>query len=391
MFFRKLIVIVFVLLAFAQPDARAQAPELPPQPTRVLVARGGQLVSVGTPLEAFEFGDASIWFRTGEAAIFPEYSINNLQLERLANCIEHLNTYIDSVTIVAFSPQERREGSSGAFSSGALSTAAGTLSQRRASALHQYLLETWPAVDFGSVREVAMVAVPAAKAGDETWLDNTATVVFHYRHTTSASDGASRHTAIAVPFESLETGETIVSAQASTKSDAARLIPLAAFSTNLLFDAVTAVNVAMEFPIARQLTFRIEGIFPWWTWNNDSNAFQVNHLNLGTRYWFGGNVFKGWYGTLGVGAGRFDIEPKKKGWRGWEGMLSVGGGYSVPVSDHVFFDFGLGLGPMLTRFDKYEEVAPGMRSVTDPDKRYLILGPTDLHISIIYLFTRTAR
>ena len=169
-----------------------------------------------------------------------------------------------------------------------------------------------------------------------------------------------------------------------------RSVPVAAFSTNILFDLATAVNLALEFPVAKLWTLKLEGVFPWWTWNDKANAFQINHLNLGTRYWLSGQSFRGWYGTAGIGAGRFDIQPKTKGWRGWEAMVSLGGGYSLPVTEHIFFDFGLGLGPIYTQYDKYEEVAPGLRAITDPGKRNLILGPTDLHVSLIFLFTRSA-
>ncbi|MBR1539400.1 MAG: DUF3575 domain-containing protein, partial [Bacteroidales bacterium] len=112
------------------------------------------------------------------------------------------------------------------------------------------------------------------------------------------------------------------------------LEPVAAFSTNLLFDAVTAINLAFEYPLSDAWTMRVEGIFPWWTWNNQANAFQINHLNLGLRYWLGGLSFTGWHTDAGLGGGRYDIEPSSAGFRGWEGMVSLGGGYALPLSDH---------------------------------------------------------
>lgn len=166
------------------------------------------------------------------------------------------------------------------------------------------------------------------------------------------------------------------------------LEPVAAFSTNLLYDAVTAINLAMEFPLSERLTGKIEGIFPWWTWNDKSNAFQVNHLNLLLQYWPAGQVFQGWHAGGGLGIGRYDIEPRTKGIRGWEAMVTLGGGYALPLSDHFILDFGLGLGSMYSHFDRYEELSPGMRAITEPDKQYLWFGPTDLHLSLIYLFTR---
>ena len=176
--------------------------------------------------------------------------------------------------------------------------------------------------------------------------------------------------------------------QSSTTPFLEGQVPVAAFSTNLLFDAVTAVNFAMELPLADRFTMKVEGIFPWWTWNDQANAFQINHGNIGVRYWFGEREFKGWYGGGALGIGRYDIEPRTNGWRGWEGMVTLGGGYAVPLSDHFVLDLGLGLGSMYTKFDKYEEITEGFRAVTEADKQYLFFGPTDLHISLIYVFTR---
>lgn len=166
--------------------------------------------------------------------------------------------------------------------------------------------------------------------------------------------------------------------------------PFLAVSTNGAFDAVTAVNLAAEVRLSPQFTLKAEGIFPWWTWNNGEQAFQVNHLNLGFRYWFGGQPFKGWYGNTSLGIGRYDVQPRSIGWRGRESMVTMGGGYAVPLGGRVVLDFGLGLGSMLTRYDRYEW-ADGMRKVTDVGRYYLYLGPTDVHISVVYLFSRPRR
>ena len=166
--------------------------------------------------------------------------------------------------------------------------------------------------------------------------------------------------------------------------------PFVAVSTNVAFDAATAINLAAEVRLASQFTLQAEGLFPWWTWNNKQQAFQASHLNLGVRYWFGGQPFKGWYGNTNLGIGRYDVQPWNVGWRGRETMVTMGGGYAVPLGSRVVLDFGLGLGSMFTRFDRYEW-ADGMRKVTDVGKQYLYLGPTDIHISVLYLFSRSRR
>lgn len=162
--------------------------------------------------------------------------------------------------------------------------------------------------------------------------------------------------------------------------------PIVGLSTNVLFDALTALNVGVEIPFGNQWDLHAELIFPWWSWNGGSRAFQVNHASLALRRWFEPSHFNGWYLSFLAGGGRYDIQFTKDGWRGYEFMGGFGGGYSLPLSQKWVLDFGLGVGAMYTKLDQYEEYVEGSRAITNAGRNLLLLGPSDLHISLIYLF-----
>lgn len=63
---------------------------------------------------------------------------------------------------------------------------------------------------------------------------------------------------------------------------------IAALKTNLLYDAVTALNVEVEVPIGERWSVAVEDVFPWWTGGPHDNkyAFQMWEIGVEPRYWF---------------------------------------------------------------------------------------------------------
>lgn len=58
--------------------------------------------------------------------------------------------------------------------------------------------------------------------------------------------------------------------------------------SNLLYDAVTAVNFEFEVPIGERWSVAVEDVFPWWTGGPHDNkyAFQMWEIGVEPRYWF---------------------------------------------------------------------------------------------------------
>lgn len=82
-----------------------------------------------------------------------------------------------------------------------------------------------------------------------------------------------------------------------------------ALKTNLLYDAVTALNFEIEVPIGKRWSIMWEDVFPWW---ETGNKYCFQHWEMGgeLRYWF-----KPWdvYGTeklLGFFAGVYGMSAK---------------------------------------------------------------------------------
>lgn len=65
-------------------------------------------------------------------------------------------------------------------------------------------------------------------------------------------------------------------------------VTIAAIKTNLLYDAVSAVNFEVEVPIGNKWSVMAENVCPWWTWGRNKNqyAFQMWEIGVEPRWWF---------------------------------------------------------------------------------------------------------
>ena len=133
-----------------------------------------------------------------------------------------------------------------------------------------------------------------------------------------------------------------------------------AVKTNLLFDAVTALNVELEVPVGDSWSVAGEYIFPWWLNEKKQNCFQLISGSLELRRWLGYrdeyNRLTGWFGGLFIGGGYFDLERDKKGYQG-ESYLMTGlsGGYAHEISRDGKWrmEYSLGLGYMTAKYREY--------------------------------------
>lgn len=134
-----------------------------------------------------------------------------------------------------------------------------------------------------------------------------------------------------------------------------------AFKSNLLLDAIGALNIAVEVPIRNN--FSVVGDFAYSYWRTPKNlhAFQTLQYGLEGRYWFGvsdrkktknkewDKPLRGWNVALyGILCTRYDAQ-WNDGYQG-DGFWSAGvaGGYALPVSRNLTFEFSLGLGYIYT-------------------------------------------
>lgn len=68
-----------------------------------------------------------------------------------------------------------------------------------------------------------------------------------------------------------------------------------AVKTNLLYDAVTALNAEVEFPVGKNFSVMVEDVFPWWSWgpNGKKYCFQIWSMGIEPRWWFARDDRKG--------------------------------------------------------------------------------------------------
>lgn len=184
-------------------------------------------------------------------------------------------------------------------------------------------------------------------------------------------------------------------------------VPLLGVSTNLLYDATyiphygfTSIpSVSVEYyPYNGRTTFGADVEWPMWQHWDTHKFMQINNITLWVKRYFKQNVhlYKGPYLLGSLNAVRYGIGFDDKGWIG-EGLGgSVGIGYKKYFgSSRFFFDTGLALGVLWSRYDPYiwGNEATGWyyydylgkpEDFKERSKRLLWFGPTRLYFSIGY-------
>ncbi len=179
--------------------------------------------------------------------------------------------------------------------------------------------------------------------------------------------------------------------------------PLLAIKSNLLYDAMSIINLEAEIPIYDRWSVLGEIIFPWWTMNNrevDSrrNRFQLFNGTLEGRYWWGDReelpLLTGWFTGLYVGGGLYDFEYRGKGYQG-EFFVAAGvsGGYShlIGHSDRLRIEYSLGVGYLSSNYDYYEACfccSDSWHAVRERSGRYSWFGPTRAKVSLSWMINR---
>lgn len=59
-----------------------------------------------------------------------------------------------------------------------------------------------------------------------------------------------------------------------------------ALKTNLLYDAITAVNAEVEVPLGNCMSIMAEAVLPWWEFQKNRYALMLNSFSVEPRYWF---------------------------------------------------------------------------------------------------------
>ena len=182
---------------------------------------------------------------------------------------------------------------------------------------------------------------------------------------------------------------------------------LFALKTNLLFDVATLVNVEIEVPIGRKLSFAGEFMFPWWKNDNGQanskrSRLEILSLNIEGRYWFGNRdnreKLTGWFAGVHFSGGTYDFEKNTEGTQGdffLMGGLTGGYAHTINKSGTLRMEYSIGIGYMMTDFKKYKS-SYGTDDMWHPlylkSGSFSFFGPTRAKVSLVWMLnTKTKR
>ena len=169
-----------------------------------------------------------------------------------------------------------------------------------------------------------------------------------------------------------------------------------ALKTNLLYDAVTALNFEVEVPIGDNYSLAIEDVFPWWNWGPNGNkyCFQLWEMGIEPRYWFSktddrdrlSGHFLGLYGM----SGKYDFQwDKSLCWQGefWSTGLTYG--YSRPIAQWCNLELSASVGFLRSDWRHYEPGVGYEHLYRDPSRTgvFSYFGPTKLKVSLVIPIT----
>ena len=134
-----------------------------------------------------------------------------------------------------------------------------------------------------------------------------------------------------------------------------------ALKTNLLFDAITALNVELEVPIADRWSVLWEDVFPWW---ETGNKYCFQHWEMGAegRYWFkpwdvhGTDKLRGFFAGLYGMSAKYDFQYDRSiNYQGeyWSVGATAGWTTALGRSKWGNLELSLGLGYANIRYRGY--------------------------------------
>ena len=165
-----------------------------------------------------------------------------------------------------------------------------------------------------------------------------------------------------------------------------------ALKTNLLYDAVTALNVELEVPIGKRFSVMVEDVFPWWSFGPNGNKYclQLWSMGIEPRWWFyrkGMNdKLQGHFVAPYVMSGKYDLQwDTSICYRGYGWSAGLTYGYSMPLCKWLNMEFSMSIGYLNASFQHYQPSPDYEHLYKDPAKagRMTYVGPTKVKVSLV--------
>ena len=173
-----------------------------------------------------------------------------------------------------------------------------------------------------------------------------------------------------------------------------------AVKTNMLYDAIAAPNIGVEFYAGRRWSVGANWMYAWWKTDRKHWYWRTYGGELNLRKWFGKRAQEkplqghhlGIYGQLLT----YDFETGGRGYIGgkpggslWDKANWGAGieyGYSLPVGRRLNLDFSVGAGYLGGEY--WEYVSHEECYVWQATKRLRWFGPTKAEVSLVWLIGR---
>lgn len=183
------------------------------------------------------------------------------------------------------------------------------------------------------------------------------------------------------------------------RPDSLRKRTVVALKTNMLYDAVTALNFAVEVPINKNFSIQYEHHCPWWLSKNNRLCLQYLTFGGEFRWWFAPrtkpetekrklrDALVGHYlGVYGFG-GKFDFQKDREFgcYQGEPLSFGLSYGYSMPVSRHLNIEFSISAGYARIPYRHYVPTPDWEILIRDRDNSGVMhyFGPTKAQISLV--------
>ena len=165
-----------------------------------------------------------------------------------------------------------------------------------------------------------------------------------------------------------------------------------ALKTNLLYDAVTALNAELEVPIGKRFSVMVEDVFPWWKAGPNGNKYclQMWTMSVEPRWWFYrkgmSDRLQGHFIAPYVMSGKYDLQwDTNICYRGYGWSAGLTYGYSMPLCKWLNMEFSMSIGYLNASYQHYQPSADYEQLFKDPANagRLTYIGPTKLKVSLV--------
>lgn len=162
-----------------------------------------------------------------------------------------------------------------------------------------------------------------------------------------------------------------------------------AVSTNLMdYVSLGTINAEASVGVGRHISLNTSARVNPWTYHKGDPGKQMQNRHqtyaAGIRYW-PWHIYSGWWLSTAAQYQEYNrggiISPKTE--EGDAYGLSLGGGYSLMIHEHVNLDFGLSLWGGQKTYITY--ACPSCGRITDKGAKWFFM-PNDIIVSIAYIF-----